>query len=129
MPKGNVYQWNYKKLDRLTGGIKEFVSKPENYKKIKNEPFMDLVIECIGENIISLAHYYEQGGDLIPDPDMEIKVMPEFEAVEVLAYQDNFKYQKVYTEDGKSYYPKLRKELNSFLNFWLNNLKKQGFYK
>ena len=53
--------------------------------------------------------------------------MPEFEAVEVLAYQDNFKYQKVYTEDSKSYYPKLRKELNSFLNFWLNNLKSKGF--
>jgi hypothetical protein len=24
---------------------------------------------------------------------------------------------------------KLKKELNSFLNFWLGNLKKQGFFK
>ena len=43
----------------------------------------------------SLAHYYKQGGDLIPDPDMEIKVFPEFEMAEALTYQDSFGYRKV----------------------------------
>lgn len=32
--------------------------------------FMALVVECLGENLFSTTHYFEQGGDLAPDPDM-----------------------------------------------------------
>jgi hypothetical protein len=46
--------------------------------KIENPPFMPLVIEAwdspvLGEQRrISVAHYFEQGGDLVPDPEVEI---------------------------------------------------------
>lgn len=48
--------------------------------------------------------------------------------VEVLTFQqDNMGiYQQVYLDDG-SFYPKLKNELNDFLNFWLKNLIEQGF--
>jgi hypothetical protein len=47
--------------------------------KIENPPFMPLVIEAWGSPIlgekrrISLAHYFEQEGDLIPGPEVEIR--------------------------------------------------------
>jgi hypothetical protein len=32
--------------------------------------FDRLVIEKIGENLVSVAHYYEQNGDLVAEPDV-----------------------------------------------------------
>src|SRR5689334_17706905 len=32
--------------------------------------WMPLVIEHIGRNLISVAHYYQQNGDLVPDPEI-----------------------------------------------------------
>jgi len=63
------------------------------------------------------------------DPEMTVKVYPG-RAVEALTYQqDNLGiYQEVYPEPGK-YVPYYKRELNSFLRIWLNNLKDQGFYK
>lgn len=126
MPKGNRYRWIFNKLDRLTDGIKEFASKPGNYKKLSSNGFMDLIVECISENVISLTHYYRQNGDLIPDPDMTIRI--HYGMAEALTFQDYNSLKRVYTGDGY-YSPALKKDLNKFLDFWLTNLKRQGFYK
>lgn len=128
MARGNRYNWIYDRLDKVTGGIKEFANKPGNYKKLSSGGFMDLVIESIGNNSISLAHYYEQNGDLVPDPDMEVKVHDHGMA-EALTFQNSLLYQQVYSDDGLKYRPKLKDDLNRFLHFWLCNLEKQGFYK
>jgi hypothetical protein len=32
--------------------------------------FDRLVIECIGQNQVSVAHYYELNGDLVAEPDV-----------------------------------------------------------
>ena len=130
MPKTrkNVYQVIYDKLDKLTGGIEKFASTGNSHKKIVSEGFMDLIIECNTKNIISLTHYYKQNGDLCPDPDMTVKIIPSIKMAEALTYQDTYRYQEVYLDDNK-YYPQLKKELNTFLNKWLSNLKMQGFYK
>lgn len=124
----NVYETIYSKLDKLTGGIEKFASQNNN-KKIQSAGFMDLVIECNSKNEISLTHYYKVNGDLIPDPDMLVKIIPELKMAEALTYQDTYRYQQVYLDDGKRYYPQLKKDLNTFLNKWLSNLKLQGFYK
>jgi len=49
--------------------------------------------------------------------------------VEALTFQqDNMGiYQQVYLEDGRYVIPKLKNELNDFLNYWLKNLIEQGF--
>ena len=50
--------------------------RPALYLKIENPPFMALVIEAVPEpgplNLpaISIAHYGEQNGDLMRDPEM-----------------------------------------------------------
>lgn len=40
------------------------------YLRLEQEGFMPLVIETIGRNQFSVAHYYEQNGDLIADPEV-----------------------------------------------------------
>ena len=42
------------------------------YAKIDNTngAFMPVVVEQVGENQISIAHYYEQNGDLMADPEI-----------------------------------------------------------
>lgn len=62
------------------------------------------------------------------DPDMEIRIYPDLKAVEALTYQQDGLgiYQVVFPEPGKVY-PKVKKELNIFLNRWLSNLIDQGF--
>lgn len=41
-------------------------------RKLDNAPdtYMPLTVERIGPRTYSLAHYFEQNGDLVPDPDM-----------------------------------------------------------
>jgi uncharacterized protein YqiB (DUF1249 family) len=89
---------------------------------------MDLVIEKIGDNEYSFAHYYEQEGDLMADPEVTLKINDEKKAVETLTYYNAGigLYQEVYPTP-KTYYPKLRMQLNGFLGDWLNNLINQGF--
>jgi hypothetical protein len=49
---------------------------PGPYLKIDNAPYMELVIEAMDESgpmglpAISVAHYGEQNGDLMRDPEM-----------------------------------------------------------
>ena len=76
---------------------------------------------------IALAHNYIQNGDVMADPDMEIRIYPEIKYAEALTYQlDGLGiFQQVYPEPGKVY-PKLKRELNQFLNQWLKNCIDQG---
>jgi len=120
--KRSIYETNYERILPL-------IRSNKDYQKINIEGFMPLSIERIGHNIYSIAHYYEQNGDLMRDPEMTIKIIPGY-SVEALTYQqDNLGiYQEVYPAPGK-YYPKLKTELNNFLKIWLCNLKKQGFIR
>ena len=44
----------------------------DGYAKIDNanDVFMPVVVEQVGENQLSIAHYYEQNGDLMADPEI-----------------------------------------------------------
>ena len=39
------------------------------YLKVENDPYLPLVIEAWG-GCVSVAHYYEQNGDLMRDPEI-----------------------------------------------------------
>ena len=134
-----IYETMYNKLDKiLPGGIEKFCSDPEGHAKLKAEGFMDLNIDVInwkedgqkGTFRIALAHNFVQNGDVMADPDMEIRIHRENKMVEALTYQlDSLGiYQEIYkTVDGKNAYsPKLRRDLNNFLNTWLRNIIQQG---
>ena len=105
----------------------------KEHVKLINKPYMDLSVDRLsseheGTIRIGLAHNFIQNGDVMADPDMEIRIYPELKAVEALTYQlDSLGiYQVVYPEPGKVI-PKRKTELNRFLNQWLSNLINQGF--
>ncbi len=130
-----IYKEIYKKIDRLTGGINKFCSNGNGYMKLKSGEMMDLHIDVInwkedgnGTYRIAMAHSFVQNGDLMADPDMEIRIYPDMKMAEALTYQlDSLGiYHQVYPEPGKVNL-KLKKELNNFLIQWLNNIEKQEY--
>jgi len=120
-----IYSRVYKKLYKIFPNLNEI----KEYKKLQADNYMDLHLDILhsseDEIRIALAHNYTENGDTIASPDMEIRIYPKLEIAEALTYQDTFGYRVVYPEKGK-FYPKAKKELNSFLNKWLSNIIQQG---
>ncbi|MCK9592902.1 MAG: DUF1249 domain-containing protein [Methanoregula sp.] len=124
----------FDKLQKI--GLLDQAGRPvfKEHAKIVHKPYMDLSIDRLsseheGTIRISIAHNFIQNGDVMADPDMEIRIYPELKAVEALTYQlDSLGiFQCVYPEPSRVY-PKRKTELNRFLNQWLTNLIDQGFY-
>lgn len=128
-------------LSKLIEGM-----KPGDNKKIDNTngTFMPVCVEFLRRgkeyNYISIAHYYEQNGDLMSDPDMvfifstdpQVKEIQGYETFYPISFQqDNMGiYQEVVASWGadgqvKSFRPKLSAGLCSFANMWLRNIRDQ----
>jgi len=94
-----------------------------SYAKLSAPGFMDLHVDILHKNgkvwRISLAHNYKAGGDVIPDPDMEVTVDFNYETAQADTYQDTYVYREATDERS-------RRELNEFLVMWLGNLIEQG---
>ena len=84
-----------------------------------------------GNPIYSIAHYGEQNGDLMADPDMEIAVNDGEGRIIPRTFQNDYMglFQQVFREqDGhKVYSPGLLRDLDTFLWQWLQNIEEQGF--
>ena len=123
-----IHEMVFRKLERILGDLREI---PE-YQKLKAPGFMDLNIDRLHgdeESVtIALSHYFKQNGDMVPDPDMEVRIFPEMKMAEALTYQDSFGFREVYPTPDKVNL-KAKKDLNAFLNQWLSNIINQGFTK
>ena len=102
----------------------------DGYAKIDNTngAFMPVVIEQVGENQISIAHYYEQNGDLMADPEIiflkkeysyGVEYYPIYEKMSGFALE----VELVTFENGK---PKLISNLQkgaaSFCTTWMSTI-------
>ena len=106
-----------------------------NYAKIANNPnLMPVVVEKIGHlkgygEIISIAHYGEQNGDLMADPEMTFTIVGE--EYYPISFRNDYlgRYQEVfdYNEDGSpvSIDTKLQSDLTTFANQWMKNIQEQ----
>ncbi|EIE01477.1 DUF6908 domain-containing protein [Leptospira licerasiae] len=131
-----------KEIERL-GGIKALKSK--NSLRLRSEGYMDLVLEYVGKgprnlDTISVAHYYEQNGDLMRDPEIVFEIEQKtdetgkneqiFHPVEY--WQDGLPFLNgpvVWIEDGKILCkPNSITSIKSFAKTWDQNLKSQGFF-
>ena len=122
----NTQKEIYKRLIRV---IPNLYSIKESGKS-EVPGFMDFNLDILqrhgDEMKIAISHYYKHpSGDMIPDPDMEVLVNRKTIIAEALTYQDTYRYQEVYSEDG-SCNASLQHSLNEFLLMWLNNLFEQG---
>ncbi|UAY55677.1 DUF6908 domain-containing protein [Arachidicoccus terrestris] len=119
--------------------------------KLKREGFFPLTVEKIGWDIdtpfgkgllLSLAHYYEQNGDLMRCPEMVFIVIDkrgypkDFDNLFAFAqmYQQDalgIYEESAFISDGRltSFIERLQKSHNNFANLWLRNIRLQGFLK
>ncbi len=79
-------------------------------------------------DIYSFAHYYEQNGDLVPDPDMTFavsKANPDF--VVPMTFQNAIYYSEAITQKDNRWMisPKIQHDMVDFANGWMKNLKWQ----
>ena len=94
------------------------------YMKLRSEGFDDLVLEDIGEGDYSIAHYYEQNGDLMRDPEVTFTIDQERRSIHPTSYlQDNM---GIYYETAKVT-PEKEADLEVFLSQWFTNIRQQGF--
>jgi len=124
--------------------FEKIIAKMENnHAKINNAPgvFMPLVVEKINSDpdfmgnavdVISLAHYYEQNGDLMVDPEMLFFYYKKEEhavVIPALYQQDNLGiYQESIfrgSDEQWKIYTKLQHGHTTFANMWLRNIKEQ----
>ncbi len=105
------------------------------YRKFNNGgSFMPLSVEIIGQTKmgkeISLAHYYEQNGDLMADPEM-IFLEKNGEFYPAYYKQDGLgleKYSIKYDQEKMIGFNRaLQKDHTQFANMWLKNIKEQQF--
>jgi uncharacterized protein YqiB (DUF1249 family) len=132
------YSSIYNKLLQIIPGLMDYLESGEYFHgKSKSEGYMDLNLDFVRKDkqgyIIALSHYYlhdpeDPISDLIADPDMEIRIIPEMKMAEAMTFQDLYRYDEVYEEkDGKQYVNlEMKKKLNTFLNGWLSNIIAQG---
>jgi hypothetical protein len=107
--------------------------------KIENPPYMALVIEDIQElgphgfPVISVAHYGEQNGDLMRDPEMLFEISKHGDQTVLTPHYWRNDYAGVeqYSAtigDGRlTENQKLQREHLSFARLWDDNLRAQGF--
>lgn len=84
-----------------------------------------LVIERHDE-LISVAHYFEQNGDLIADPEVELHypTWTPTAITQVIGYRR----AKFIERDGKTYVDtKFHRQVSSFLSLWARNIQAQGW--
>lgn len=124
------YDRLFVQLEDLIPGLSDL--KPGDHRKSRSGGFMDLNLDVLTrtpkELRIALSHYYKHpSGDMIADPDMEIRVylIPDWRKAEALTFQDARRYDEVYPTP-ETVIPALKRSLNDFLAQWLTNLKNQG---
>ena len=125
-------------IQKLYGSMKDPKYRQDedgNYAKIQNSlNLMPVVIEKVGHltgygEVISIAHYGKQNGDLMADPEMTFTIVDgkyfpiSFRNDYVGLYQEVFSYN----EDGstEAVNIKLQSDLTDFANEWMNSIQEQ----
>jgi len=119
-----------KVMDQLTQGLEA----PGAHRKIDNSPgFMAVHIENVGScelgPMFSVAHYYEQNGDLMKDPDMVFIRSQDGDYYPIEFQQDNLALYQCAVEfdqgEIRRVNNKLQNDLANFANSWMKNIREQ----
>lgn len=116
-------------FDSLIEGL-----KPGEDRIFNNDPeaYMALHVNRLTESTFSLAHYFEQNGDLVPDPDMEFWKGPDGKVYPVAIQNAIGTHRRsVWFENGQPvrFSPRAQKDLKDFATMWLSNIRFQQSIK
>ena len=115
-----------KVLDELTAGL-----GVGEARKIDNArgTFMAVSVERLTETTFSVSHYYEQNGDLVPDPDMEFWRGPDGAWYPVAIQHSSGHYLRAIefseTDKPSGFRPRALTDLASFAATWMKNIRAQ----
>jgi len=118
-----------------------FEAVMNHYIRLENPPLMRLVIEVIGGPYpngawqLSVAHYGEQNGDAMRDPDLTFLVAPGEGGFEwtPLTYENSYLgcYQVAAEVNGHGEISvrnqRIVRDIREFAQMWDSNIKDQGF--
>ena len=113
-------------LDKIFKGMESETSKRISNSKV----YIPLSVERLYDNRYSMAHYVEQFGDLLPDPDIELYRDKSGNWYPVAIQQIMGNYTRAITNFDDDGEPTMfnyaeYNELRDFLSMWLKNLKEQ----
>jgi hypothetical protein len=124
--------------------VREIIEARGGWDRLKDHPikveagegFMPLCIEYVGVGprgglLVSIAHYHEQHGDQMADPDLVVEVIPQAGRwMPVSFQQDNLGlYREAVSVEGEGLVvrSKVVDDLQEFMRAWDRNLREQGF--
>lgn len=125
--RGNIISASTMKQQRLYSKfVKLFPDFLTDYKYLKLESdlgFMTLSLDKIGSNSVAMAHYYEQNGDLMVDPEIVFDIDSKNKTLTAMSYQqDGMSIYKTYEPDSDE-----QDNCNSFVDTWFNNISTQAY--
>ena len=100
-----------------------------SHAKLNNNPvYMPVGVEKVGRlpgygEIISIAHYGEQNGDLMADPEMEFTIIGG--DYYPISFRNDYlcKHNSIFEDDGINL--PLQHDLTTFANQWMRNIAEQ----
>jgi hypothetical protein len=114
-------------LDELTRDLDVCQSR----KLDAGRGYMPVHIECLQVSGLgrhfSIAHYFEQNGDLVPDPDVVLVRRADGSWVPI-SFQNSIAYRVAvrWLEDGTiEVDERQQRDLASFVNTWMKNIREQ----
>jgi uncharacterized protein YqiB (DUF1249 family) len=119
---GDIYHSIYERLERI--GVFEV----RQYAVIEKPPFTPLCIDRLEDSVYALSQNPVIDGQMVAEPDMEIRVFHEKKIAEPLCLQNKSGRRVVYPESGRVDLG-AKNELAKFLDRWLSDLISQGFIR
>ena len=117
--------------------LTEGIVKVGDHRKFDNggTSIMAVCVEAVGTTpqgslIVSIAHYYEQNGDLMADPEVCFVVVREDYVYPISYKQDGLGIDREYVRwDGERVFWNLKaqNDLAGFCTSWMRNIKEQQF--
>ena len=102
-----------------------FQSQSDFHVRFDMPSYDRLVIERHGDQI-SVTHYFEQNGDLIADPDVELH-HPSWTPT-AITQSWGYRRERFTKLDGKMLFDmRFHKEVSAFLVMWARDIKAQGW--
>lgn len=113
--------------------LMEGLKKVGDHQQWNNDSsFMAVCVEIIGRTglgpLVSIAHYYQQNGDMMRDPDVVFLIGADQHVYPISYRQDGMgiDQEAAIVEDGKwKVRTKMQADICSFCNQWMKNINEQ----
>lgn len=116
----DIYHAVYEKMDRMG------IFSVRQYAVIEKPPYTTLCIDRLEDTVYALSQNPVIDGNVVADPDIEIRVFHEKRIAEPLSLQDRSGRRVVYPRPGKVDL-KTKNDLAQRLDGWLSELISEGF--